>query len=383
MRRLARHLIAAVVLAGLVLVPSGTALAAETAVAEFAIVPSGQVIEDDLYTGGISVSVEGRVEGDLLAAAAEEIVISGTVTGSVVAIAPTVIVTGHIAGSLRVLGGRLTMEGTVANDIVQATGSSRFGPSSSIDGEVLAWTGSLDALGHIGVDLVGSVGALDLAGVVGRDVDVSVSRLAVVDELTVAGDLGYRSEREATGLSIARVGGATVRETPLPQNIRVRALGLLTRLLMVIFLTAAAITVVLSWPVRTRSAVERLETKPVRSWLYGLGVFLLPVLLAGFAALIVGMAPSAAAIPFLAVMIPLVLATAGVVLLLGLVAGVPSVTWLGAQLKKDASLNRAVALGSLAAAIVWFLPAIGWIVPVLFLPLGMGAWMMAWRSSDP
>ena len=379
-RFLSRSL-AVLAVAVLTLGPAVPALAAETSVAEFAIIPADAVVEGDLYTGGIRVIVEGRVEGDLLAAAAEEVVVAGTVTGSVVAIAPRVVVTGEIGGSLRVLGGRLEVEGTVRGDVVQATGSTRFGPASEIEKEVLAWTGRMSALGSIGIDLTGSVGELELAGDVGRDVEVSASSVTVVDALTVAGDLGYRSDNEATGLANADVTGSIVKETPLDQNLRVRALGLMARLLLVIFLTISAITVVLSWPDQTQAAIGQLESKPIRAWLSGLGVFLLPALLVGMAALVLNLAPATAALPFLAVMIPLILATTGVVMMLALVAGVPAVTWFGGQLRKGASLNRAVAVGSLAAAVVWFLPAVGWLVPFLFLPLGMGSWLLSWRES--
>lgn len=366
---------------GLVAVPALPAMAAETAASEFVIVRSGSTIEGDLYAGGVKVRIEGTVDGDLLAAAAEEIVISGTVTGSVLAIAPTVIVTGTVEGSLRVLGRSLDLEGTIGGDVVHAAGSSKLGASSQIAGEVLAWTGSLESLGEIGMDLSGNVGDLELAGVVGRDVDVSVSSLAVVDSLEVGGDVGYRSNREATGLSNAEVGGATVQKTPLPQNIRVRALGFLGRFLLAIFLTVSAITVVYSWPNHTKAAVGQVESKPVRSWLFGLGVFLLPAILAGLAVLILALAPSAAALPLLVVMIPLLLATSGVVLLLALFAGVPAVTWLGARMRSGLTLNGAVAVGSAVAALLWFVPAIGWLVPLIALPMGMGAWMLSWQAA--
>lgn len=380
MRFRSKALFGLIALAALVVGPAVPVFAAETAASEFVIVRPENIVEGDLYAVGVKVSIEGTVEGDLLAFAAEEIVISGTVTGSVIAIAPAVTVSGSVNGSVRATGRTFTLTGNVDEDVVLAVFNATLASPSTVGGEVLAWTGSMTALGDIGIDLTGSVGRLDLAGSIGRDLDVSLARLTITDSLTVAGDLGYRSQSEATGLDRAVVDGAIVKKSPLPQNIRVRALGFLGRFLLVIFLTVSAIGVAYSWPDRTKSAVAKVGSEPWKSWALGFSVFLFPLLLFALGALLVGVAPAAAAFPLLVVMIPLVMATSGVVLLLSLAAGVPAVTWLGGRLFPKFSFNGAVAAGSAVAAVAWFIPVVGWLVPVLGLPLGMGAWIRSLRN---
>jgi uncharacterized membrane protein len=78
---------------------------------------------------------------------------------------------------------------------------------------------------------------------------------------------------------------------------------------------------------------------------------------------------------------PLVVAVAGVVFVLALPAGVPAVGSLGMRVFSKLDYFGAVAAGSLLAGVVWLLPWVGWLVPVVVLPLGLGAWMLSWRSE--
>lgn len=377
-----RTLLQAALVAALLFLIAAPALAAETANSEFVIIRPDDVLEDDLYAGAIKVTVEGTIDGDLVAFAAEEIVINGVVTGSVLAAAPRVTVNGTVEGALRVSGGSLWVNGTVSRDLVVTALEVQLGEESSVGRDVLAWTIDMTALGHVGRRLEGTQGSLALAGEIDGDVDVSVGRLVVVDDLVVAGDLDYRSSRDAEGLDKADVGGAVVHKAPLPPNIRVRALGVFGRGLAVIFLTIAALGVAYGWPLRTEKAVAQTRRAPVRSWAAGALIMLLPFVLTGIGALIVALAPASASFPLLVIMIPVVLASTGLVLALALVAGVPAAGWLGSTMFRRLDLNGAVLVGSLILGVLWLLPLVGWFVPLLGLPLGLGAWMLGWNDTE-
>jgi len=361
-----------------VAIPAG---AAETSNSELVIIREDDVFPDDLYAGAIRIVIDGVLEGDLTAFAAEEIVINGTVTGSVVAASPRVTVTGQIGGSLRVTGNALTVEGSVGKDLVGAIWSARLTPSSAVAGDVLLWAWNAAALGTIGQDLDGTQRHLSLAGSVSGDVDVSVGSLSVVDPLQVGGDLGYRSGREAEGLENATVGGAVVNKTPLPPNLRVRALTLLGRFMIVLFLSIAALTTAYGWPGRTAEAISRVARSPAKKWLTGLLILGSPLALALITGVILGVAPAAAAFPLLAVLVPVILALAGLSFALALVAGAPVVGWLGGVLFKRLELYGSILAGSLLAGVAWYLPWVGWAVPAVVLPLGLGAWLDTWRQS--
>ncbi|MGH8949083.1 MAG: bactofilin family protein [Acidimicrobiia bacterium] len=363
------------------LVGTSPARAAETAASEIVIIPEDDTITEDLYAAGSRVQVEGTIEGDLIAFAAEEVVITGQVTGSVLAVAPTVTVSGEVAGSVRFTANRLAVSGSVGGDLVGAALRAELTPESTIEGDVLVWAFRLVAAGTIGTDLEGTQRTLELAGAVGGDVDVSVNSLIVTGPLEVAGDLGYRSPSEAEGLSQTTVGGVVAHKTPLPPNIRIRALGFLTRFLVILGLTCAALLVAWGWPGRTESAGERARANAWRALGRGALVILSPLIVAGVAALIAGLVPASASLPLLAIFVPLILALAGLVLVLSLVAGVPAILALGRALPGERGLYGSVVLGSIVAGIIWLIPWIGWLVPLLILPVGLGAWMLSFRED--
>jgi hypothetical protein len=339
---------------------AGPGYGAETAASELVIIPDGDTVDGDLYAAGERVVVEGVVDGDLVAFAAEDVVISGEVTGSVAAVAPVVRVDG--------VGGAVTVE---------------LSSESSIDGDVVVWAYRLTSAGTIGADVGGTQRVLEIEGTVEGDVDVSVNRLVVTGPLEVGGDLGYRSANEAEGLDQADVGGVIAQKTPLPPNIRVRALGILTRLLVVLGLASAALLVGWGWPDRTLIAADRARARPWRSWWTGALIVLSPLIVAAIAALIAGLAPASAFVPLLAIFVPLIVALSGVVLVLMLVAGVPAVLAFGRALPGNRGLYGAIALGAAVVGVVWLLPYVGWLVPVIVLPLGLGAWILPFRDEEP
>ena len=375
MRSRSKSLFAAALSIAVLVVPALPVSAAETSNSEFVIIPPDDVFIEDLYAGAIRVVVDGTLDGDLIAFAGEEVVINGVVTGSVFSAAPSLTVNGTVEGSVRATGSDVTVNGEVGRDVVAAAVSVTVGPEADVSGDLLAWAWRVEASGAIGGDLNGSMRTLELEGEIHGDVEVSVGSLEVVGELSVGGDLGYRSASEAEGLSMAQVEGAVVRETPLPPNIRVRALGMLGRFMVVVFLTTAAIAVAYGWPERTRRAVETVGASPFRAWATGAGVFLAPVVAALVGALVFNLAPASAAFPLLAIIAPVVLALFGIALALALVAGIPAVAWGGGVLFRRLDFYGAILVGGLLAGLVWSLPLVGLLVPVVILPLGLGAWV--------
>ena len=382
MRSRSRRLVPALLAGAVILTAAPPAVAAETSNSEFVIIPEADVFPDDLYAGAIRVLVEGTLDGDLVVFAAEEVVIEGVVTGSVIAVSPRVSVNGEVRGSLRVTSNRLEVAGNVGGDVVAATVSVEMRESASVAGDTLVWAWDAILAGAIGGDLSGTQRSLGLAGSVTGDVDVSVRRLDVNGPLVVGGDLGYRSATPATGLAEAEIGGALVEKTPLPPNLRVRALWLLGRFMIVVFLSVAALTTAYGWPKRALAAISNARSRPVRSWLTGAVILFLPVLAVVVTGVIVGLAPAAASFPLLVVLVPLVLALTGLSFALSLVAGTPAVGWLGGALFRRLDVYGAILAGSLLAGLAWLVPLVGWLVPLLVLPLGLGAWVSTWRQPS-
>ena len=382
MHYLSRSALCAGIAGIFLLVGTTPALAAETAASEIVIIPEGDTVTEDLYAAGSRVVVEGTIEGDLMAFAAEEVVINGEVTGSVVAVTPTMTIGGEVGGSVRFTANRVAISGSIGGDLVGAALRAELTAESTIEGDVLVWAFRLVAAGTIGTDLEGTQRTLELAGSVAGDVDVSVNSLIVTGPLDVTGDFGYRSPSEAEGLDQATVGGVVAHKTPLPPNIRIRALGLLTRFLVILGLTCAALLVAWGWPERTEAAGDRARGSVWRALGRGALIVLSPLIVAGIAALIAGLVPASASLPLLAVFVPLILALAGLVLVLSLVAGVPAVLAFGRALPGERGLYGSVVVGSIVVGVLWMIPYVGWLVPLLVLPIGLGAWMLSFREAQ-
>jgi len=380
---LSRALFLAVLVTTSLLALSAPATAAETASSELVIIREGDVSEGDLYATAVRVIIEGTVDGDLIAFAAEEVIISGTVTGSVLAVAPTVTVSGDVGAALRASANRVEVSGSVGTDLVAAAVRVDLGPESQIGGDALVWTFTLTASGTIGANLEGSQRVTQVQGTVEGDVDISVGQLAITGPFVVNGDLGYRSEVEARGLEQAEVGGVVVHKTPLPPNIRVRALGMLARFLVVLGLTAAAVLVAWGWPERTRSAGDSVRESKLKAFGYGALFMFSPIVIALVAALVALLTPGVAGLPLLVIFGPLIIATGGIVLVTALFAGVPAVLVLGEVLPRKFGLFGSVLVGSVMAGVLWLVPLVGWLIPLIVLPTGLGGWILSFRRDTP
>ena len=150
---------------------------------------------------------------------------------------------------------------------------------------------------------------------------------------------------------------------------------LLGRFMVILFLTLAGLAVAYGWPERTRAAVRRVGTAPLRDWLSGALVVFSPLLVAAIIGVMLALAPATVAFPLLIVLIPLVLALAGLVLAVAVVAGIPVAARLGGRLFPRLDLYGSVLSGSALLGLAWWLPVVGWLVPILILPWGLGAWM--------
>lgn len=375
------RLAASALLAGVLIVWLALpALAVETSTSELVLIREGTVFEDDLYAATVRAVVEGELQGDLVVFAADEVVIRGKVTGSLLAIAPTVRVEGTVEGSVRVAGGRLIVTGEVGEDVVVAATEVALSERSRVGGDVLTWTVEMSSLGRVEGALEGSQRSLYIGGEVG-EVDIAVGHVDVAAPLRVLGDFDYRSDREVAHLERAQVEGTVVRQAPLPPNLRIRALRFVARLLTILVLTTGALAVAWAFPDRTRAAIDTAARSPWRAWWRGALVLASPLVVAGLAGFLLVAVPPLAALSLAVILAPVVVTMAGVIFFLAIPAGVPAVGRLGVRVFRGFDYFGAVAGGSLLAGLLWLLPFIGWTVPLVVLPAGLGSWMLSWRSE--
>lgn len=354
----------------LVLIP--VAAAARLTQSDLILVRADDVVAEDLYAAGNRITIEGRIEGDLVAAAFDDVLISGEVTGDVMVVAGRVTVTGTVGGSVRVAAWRVQVGGAIAEDSVVASWETVVDPNGTIGRDLINWGRNGQVAGRVERDLAGRFSNLVLDGEVGGAVDINVGTLVVGPGAEVDGDVVYRSTREAE-VSSSSIGGSIIQRTPLPPNIKVRALQLLTVLLVMLILTAAGLLSASAWPEQLE-AMMAAAGRGWRTWLSGLGVLVSPLLAAGVLGLILGVAPPAAAVPLMIVLLPVVLGLGGIVMMASLFGAIPAAGALGELVtRRRASAPAAVLVGMLLVGIVALIPLVRVATAAIIVPLGVGA----------
>jgi hypothetical protein len=234
----------------------------------------------------------------------------------------------------------------------------------------------------VGRDLNGRFSRLALDGDVGGSVDVNVGTLVVGAGAEVDGDIAYRSKRGAEVSSNA-IGGSVIQRTPLPANIRVRALQLLTIVLVTLILTASGLLFASAWPEQFEVALAAARNG-WRTWLAGLGVLVSPLVAAGVLGFILGVAPTAAAVPLVIVLLPVVLGLGGLVLLASTFGVILAAAAVGRiVLRGRSSAAVAVLIGMFLVGIVALIPGLRLVGSALLVPLGVGSLLFGRPRSIP
>jgi hypothetical protein len=338
------------------------------------------VITEDLYAAGNRIVIEGRIEGDLLATAFEEVVVSGEVTGDVVVVAGTVTISGDVGGSVRASAGLVTVSGSIGEDLAAASWNTVIEPTGVIGRDLINWGRNGRVEGRVERDLTGRFSNLVVAGQVDGTVEVTVGSLVIDSAAEVEGGVSYRSRSEAEVAANATV-GLVVRRTPLAPNVEVRALAILTLLLVLLFLTATGLLFASSWPRQLESSMEA-AARGWRTWLSGLGVLVSPLVAAGILAFILSVAPPAAAVPLALILVPIIFGLGGLVLLAALFGLIPAAALIGRlALRRRRSPAAAVLLGMFVVGATMLIPGVRLVVSALLVPLGIGS--VIGRRPDP
>ncbi len=327
------------------------------------IVPEGDVLEEDLYAIGNVVIIEGTVGGDLFAIT-NKLRITGSVEGDVIAlVGGRTEISGEVDGAVRVAGIRLAIDGSVGDDLAAFVIESDV--SGSVGRDILLIGGEVSVAGSVGRDLRLQAIRLVIDGEIGGDILAKVDSLTFGPGSRVLGDVLYRASSDAKVSDDVVIGGQFIRRTVLAP-VWAKAVTRVVSVLSLFSLIVAGLAA--SWVFRSTSerAVREVEDRPLRSGLVGLGVLLVPPLLA----------------------MPLFLTLVGIPIamfvllawLLALVLGpIPAVTRFGAMLLQD---RGGVAAALVAGAVVWrgamwLLPLIAAFVYLAALLVGLGAYATA------
>jgi cytoskeletal protein CcmA (bactofilin family) len=230
----------------LALVIAPTALAGETRSGGTVEIKQGEVVADDLYAFANNVLINGTIQGDLLSFSTKVVVgPSGVIEGDLISAGQAVEVQGMVRDDARIAGAALTLgESAIIGDDLMSAGYSLETKSGSQVGGSLTFAGYQALLaGSVAGDLKFAGNSLDLQGSVGGDAEVEVGGgtvnmpfspftfipgmppipsvppgLTIGDSASIGGSLVYEAYNEATIPSGAVAGEVVyIQVTPAPR----------------------------------------------------------------------------------------------------------------------------------------------------------------------
>jgi hypothetical protein len=404
----------------MVLLFSGTALAAEVLEGDPYILPRGEVLNDDLYVAGSEVIIDGTVEGDLVVAAGY-VEVNGVVMGDLLAAGGAVVITGAIQDDVRAAGGGVILSGTVGDDFFAAGGGGWPGMASipimgtmqtqgrevpqgvqvaagaSIGGDAYVAGGQGLIAGSIGRNLNAGMGNLTFSGQTAGDANLNAQTLTVLEGASVQGELRYSTGGntvipEGVAASVVQQpwdGGGTEEAVTNPVGDFFR--WLLRTGMAILGMVLAGWLIWTFAPRQITEPVAIMETRPMEAGIMGLLVAVVVVPLIGaltfLAGLFWGWFPGGV---FMASFL------FGLFALIALLSPIVTGLWVGRKLAEVTGLDVGelprLLLGIVAIVLVGRLltviPCIGDLTfLVLYLvsfALTVGSWVLVrWRPSRP
>jgi cytoskeletal protein CcmA (bactofilin family) len=424
-----------------------TALAGETLTGQTVEIKQGETIPDDLYVFADTVLVNGTIQGDLISFSTRLVIgPTGVIEGDVLAAGQTLDIQGVVKDDARVAGAVLTLGDTaqIGDDLMSAGYSLETKSGSQIGGS-LTFAGYQALLaGIVEGDLVFAGNSLDLQGEVGGDAYVEVggaesnmpfnpftfipnmpaiptvpAGLTIGDNASIGGSLVYKAPKEAN-IPAGAVAGKIeftqviqpVREPEGKPEVREQPVFTLERLMIAVanwgkallrnLMSLLIVGLLVAW-LYPRLLSGSGETLKIRPWAsLGVGVLtgivfwlFMPVLTALLFAVVILLglfSVGGLVLPAIMIMMLILLVLSLAFLLSGgyfsklIISQVIGQLILGGF--KSPAANHRFWPWLLGLAIFIFLrsiPFVGWIVNILAVLFGLGAfvlWLFGLRKSS-
>lgn len=393
--------------------------------AEQVVVGANETLNDDLYVAGDTITIDGRINGDLIAAG-RLITVNGNVQGDVLAVGQAVVINGNIGDDLRVASQvtQLNSNAQIGDDLVAAGFSLETQAGSRVASDLnFAGVQALLA-GSIG-QVTAATSAVELRGTVAQNVNVITGHagdtlesfyppffpqppvpipqlragLNVADSARIGGNLTYRTPDTVNISSQAQIAGSVVRKA-MPVEVAAQVdpgqviFQHLQRFVALLLVGWLLLRFVPSW---IQNLAVIVQTRPLPSLVAGIAVFLVLGVIAIALLLIAIVVTVLFAVTLPSLILPVIglgmlanlMLFTGFVLFVGFV---PQIVlslllgyWLLHKLQSTQASRRYVALavGLLAFVILSAIPAVGQLLNLVIVLLGLGAlWIWARNRRD-
>ena len=163
------------VLAASLVLGKGQLLGGKLRTGDTVTVPADETWDGDLYLLGGRITVAGSVDGDLTVLGGQ-VDVSGTVTGDVLAAGGNISISGDVGGDARLAGGQINVAGTVAEDVAVTGGQVTVPAGGDIGGDLIVAGGQVTMSGSVAGSVEGSAGNYSSGGTVGGTEHVVIAR---------------------------------------------------------------------------------------------------------------------------------------------------------------------------------------------------------------
>lgn len=168
---------------------------------------TGRLADDDLVTAGRTIRVMGEVPGDV-AAAGSEITIDGRVDGYVMSAGRRLTLVGQIGNDLWAAGETVNVESPIANNAMIAGRTIHLRSNAVVGHDAHLAGNDVTAEGRVERNLtIGAGGLAEIGGKVGGVVTARASRVTVLPDAVIQGDLFVKSAQPPVISPNARVMG--------------------------------------------------------------------------------------------------------------------------------------------------------------------------------
>lgn len=350
------------------------------ALSAVACAPTGEPQEDplirhpgeDVLAAGSEVALSDSVAGDVMVAGAT-VSFSGFAGGSYLGAGRAQRVDGRIDGSARLAGASIELSGSVGRNLTAGGGYVLVTREARIDRNAYMAGGRIEFEGSVGGDLYVVGEDVRLDGEVRGDVRVEAQRLTLGPAALIGGDLTYRVAEGSPPVDASRMTSGNVEALPPWELRRLSPVPYVYRVLAFVL---AGLVVVALFPRAAGAAADAMERRPAASAGVGiLWILLGPIAVAVLAATVIGL--------------PLALVTVAVYAASLYLAPIVPAVWVGRELlsrapahgRRRPGLVRVLA-GALIVAFAVLLPWVGWFARLAATVLGLGALVLALRTSD-
>lgn len=178
------------------------------------IITKDQTVNDNLYLAGQNITVEGRVRGDVICAG-QNINIKGPVEGSVFCAGQSINIDAPVSGSVNVAASTVNINGIIGQNVKAFGAAVNLGSAAKVGWDMLVGAASANIDGQVNKDLHGGGAAIVINGKVGKNANLNLdgkdTSLTVGDNAVIGGNLLYKSSKEASISSKAKITGKTER----------------------------------------------------------------------------------------------------------------------------------------------------------------------------